>query len=130
MSIQLNHTIVASRDAKAAAAWLAELLGLPAPTTLYHFECVETANGVTLDHLTCDAPFEIQHYAFLVTEAEFDAIFARIVARALPYWADPFASRPQELNHNDGGRGVYFRSPDGHYLELLTRPYGSGAAGA
>lgn len=126
MPAQLNHTIVATKDARAAAAWLAELLGLPAPTQYKPFECVHTANGVTLDFIDYDDAFEAQHYAFLVTEAEFDDIFDRIAARGLPYWADPALERAQEINHNDGGRGVYFKNGDGHLLELITRPYGSG----
>lgn len=126
MPPQLNHTIVAAKDAPSASAWLADLLGLPPPGKFAVFECVYTGNGVTLDFITCDEPFEVQHYAFLVTEAEFDDIFDRIVARGIPYWADPAIERAQQINHNDGGRGVYFKNADGHLLELITRPYGSG----
>jgi hypothetical protein len=126
MPAQLNHTIVAAKDARSAAAWLADLLDLPPPTTFVHFECVMTANGVTLDFLRCDDAFEVQHYAFLVTEREFDDIFERIVARDIAYWADPACERAGQINHNDGGRGVYFKNADGHVLEMITRPYGSG----
>ena len=126
MAISLNHTIVASKDAKAGAAWLAEMLGLPAPKTLSPFECVETANGVTLDFITTDKPIAGQHYAFLISEDDFDAIYGRIVDRGLDHWAEPNLDHPGKINHNDGGRGVYFVSPDGHFLEVLTRPYGSG----
>jgi hypothetical protein len=70
---------------------------------------------------------EPQHYAFLVSDAEFDQIFGRIQERGLDYWADPYRSRYKEINHNDGGRGVYWDDPDGHALEIITRPYGSGA---
>lgn len=66
------------------------------------------------------------HYAFLISEVDFDAVFGRIREQGLEYWADPRRSRPGEINHNDGGRGVYFPDPDGHYLEVITRPYGSG----
>lgn len=66
-----------------------------------------------------------QHYAFLVSDAEFDGGFARIKAQNLPYWADPAKSRPDEINTHWGGRGVYFEDPDGHILELITQPYGS-----
>ena len=125
MAIQLNHTIVHARDAKASATFLADILGLPAPRRLYHFWIVDTANGVSLDFLATDEEIQIAHYAFLISEAEFDEIFARIEARGLPYWADPGAARPQEINRNDGGRGVYFRDPAGHYLEIITRPYGA-----
>ena len=129
MPAQLNHTIVATKDARPAAEWLAELLGLPPPFTFMDFQCVQTANGVTLDFLRCDEPFEVQHYAFLVTEAEFDDVFDRIVAREITHWADPARERAQQINHNDGGRGVYFKNPDGHLLEIITRPYGSGPRG-
>ena len=67
-----------------------------------------------------------QHYAFLVSEPEFDGIHERILERGLDHWADPGRTRPGEINRNDGGRGVYFLDPDGHVLEALTRPYGSG----
>jgi hypothetical protein len=66
------------------------------------------------------------HYAFLVSEPEFDTIFNRIRERKLPYWADPFKNKPGEINRHDGGRGVYFDDPSGHKLEIITRPYGSG----
>lgn len=127
MSIQLNHTIVPARDARASAAFLAEILGLDTPTRFGPFWNVALSNGVTLDFQDSDEAMPIEHYAFLVSEAEFDAIFARITSRGLEYWADPAHRRPQEINHNDGGRGVYWNDPNGHYLEILTRPYGSGA---
>jgi catechol 2,3-dioxygenase-like lactoylglutathione lyase family enzyme len=130
MAINLNHTIVPARDALASARFLAEILGLPAPVRFGPFYGVETANGVTLDYQTDDGEFPIMHYAFLVSEAEFDQIFERIRARGLQYWADPAHRRPGEINHNDGGRGVYWNDPDGHYLEILTRPYGSGGRNA
>ena len=81
-------------------------------------------NEVTLAFIQTDEDIQIQHYAFLVTEPEFDEIFGRVKARGLDYWADPAHRRKGEINHNDGGRGVYFNDPDGHYLEIITRPYG------
>lgn len=123
----LNHTIVHARDAAASAAFLAEILGLPKPKRFGPFLVVEAANGVSLDFLSTDEPMLVEHYAFLVSEPEFDEIFGRIVARGLDYFADPAARRKGEINRNDGGRGVYFRDPSGHYLEIITRPYGSGA---
>jgi catechol 2,3-dioxygenase-like lactoylglutathione lyase family enzyme len=122
---QLNHTIVHARDSSASATFLADVLGLPSPSRLGHFVTVEVANGVSLDFSNSDEPFARQHYAFLVSEEEFDQIFVRILARDLPYWADPLRSKPNEINHRHGGRGVYFPDPDGHFLEILTRPYGS-----
>ncbi|MGE0409924.1 MAG: VOC family protein [Amphiplicatus sp.] len=127
MSIELNHTIVHSKDAEAAADFLATLFGLPRPRRFGPFMVVDTANGVSLDFIDDDREITEQHYAFLVSEAEFDAIFARIEAQAMTYWADPFARRAGEINRNDGGRGVYFRDPSGHFLEIITRPYGAGA---
>jgi extradiol dioxygenase family protein len=126
MSIELNHTIVHARDKHESAAFMAGILGLPKPEAFYHFMVVWTANGVSLDFISTDEEFTPQHYAFLVSEEEFDAIFGRIQERGLQYWADPGARRPGEINTNDGGRGVYFKDPGGNYLEILTRPYGSG----
>jgi catechol 2,3-dioxygenase-like lactoylglutathione lyase family enzyme len=127
MPIELNHTIVPARDAKASATFLTELLGLSAPVRFGPFWAVALDNGVTLDFQDSDEAMPIEHYAFLVTESEFDTIFERIRARGLPYWADPMHLRPSEINRNDGGRGLYWNDPNGHYLEIITRPYGSGS---
>ena len=128
MSIALNHTIVHARDPLASATFLAEILGRGAPVPFGPFQGVELDNGVTLDFIGTDQPFIIEHYAFLVSEEEFDQIFARIRERELPYWADPAHRQPGSINPHDGGRGVYWNDPNGHYLEIITRPYGSGAA--
>jgi catechol 2,3-dioxygenase-like lactoylglutathione lyase family enzyme len=126
VTVALNHTIVWSTDKKRSSAFLSEILGLPAPTPIYGFMAVEVAHGTTLDYQTRSGPIPTQHYAFLVSEDEFDEIFGRIKDRGLDYWADPIQQQPGEINHHDGGRGVYFPDPDGHLLEILTRPYGSG----
>jgi catechol 2,3-dioxygenase-like lactoylglutathione lyase family enzyme len=126
MTVQLNHTIVSAHDKQASAHFLAGLLGLEVSPRYGPFLPVEIPNGVTLDYMDVTGEITPQHYAFLVSEAEFDTIFARIREAGLTYWADPYHSRPGEINHNDGGRGVYFDDPDGHNLEILTRPYGSG----
>jgi hypothetical protein len=123
MSVQLNHTIVAATDRWASAGFLADLLGRPAPTAYGPFAVVELDNDVSLDYME-EQPVVARHYAFLVTEAEFDGIFGRIRDRGLPYWADPFDQHPGEINRNDGGRGLYWKDPDGHVLEIITRPYG------
>jgi catechol 2,3-dioxygenase-like lactoylglutathione lyase family enzyme len=123
MPVQLNHTIVAARDKGGSAAFLAEVLGRPAPTTYGPFAVVELDNGVSLDFEEAGTVHP-RHYAFLVTEEEFDAILGRIRARGLPFWADPFQRAPGEINTHDGGRGVYWHDPDGHVLEIITRPYG------
>jgi catechol 2,3-dioxygenase-like lactoylglutathione lyase family enzyme len=127
MGVELNHTIVSCRDQAASSRFLAETLGRPPPTRFGHFHVVELDNGISLDFMAADGPIAAQHYAFLIGEPEFDAVFARIQARGLAHWADPRQARPGEINHNDGGRGVYFRDPAGHYLEIITRPYGSGS---
>ena len=124
MPAQFNHTIAHSRDNAASAAFLAELLGLPEPTTYGPFKVVELSNGVSLDFMQADGRVHPQHYAFLVTEDEFDAILGRIQDKGLTYWADPFHREENAINTNDGGRGLYWRDPDGHNLEIITRPYG------
>jgi catechol 2,3-dioxygenase-like lactoylglutathione lyase family enzyme len=128
MTVQLNHTIIPARDKKASASFLSEVLGLADPFPFGPFMAVQV-DSLTLDYVDVGDEREIEprHYAFLVSEAEFDEIFGRIQERGVPYWADPHASRPQEINTNDGGRGCYFPDPDGHWLEILTRPYGSGS---
>jgi catechol 2,3-dioxygenase-like lactoylglutathione lyase family enzyme len=126
VAVQLNHTIVAAHDKRASATFLAEILGLEAPTPFGPFMCVETANGVSLDYMDYmdyAGRIESNHYAFLVTEEEFDDIFARVTERGLTYWADPGHTREHVIN--DHGRGFYFEDPSGHNLEVLTRPYGT-----
>ncbi len=127
MGVQLNHTIIACRDQTLSSEYMTEILGLPAPVEFGHFAVVQTANDVSLDFAETDQPISPRHYAFLVTEDEFDEIFARILDRSIDHWADPGKQRADEINTNDGGRGVYFPDPDGHLLEILTRPYGSGS---
>ena len=126
MSVELNHTIVQATDQEAAARFMADVFGLAEPQPFGPFLVVRTANGVSLDFMQSSGPVTPQHYAFLVSEPEFDAIFDRVKARGLSYWADPRGERPSEINHNDGGRGVYFSDPSGHFLEIITRPYGAG----
>ena len=124
MAIQLNHTIVACRDKKRSSTFFTEMLGLPAATRFGPFLVVDTANAVSLAFLEDDGEIAPQHYAFLIGDDDFDAVFGRIRERGCEYWADPFLQQPGEINHNDGGRGVYFKDPDGHLLEVITRPYG------
>jgi catechol 2,3-dioxygenase-like lactoylglutathione lyase family enzyme len=127
MSVQLNHTIVSCRDQQRSAAFLSEILGLPPPTRFAHFLVVQADNDVSLDFSETNGEIRAQHYAFLVGEEEFDASFGRIKERGVTYWADPGQTRRGEINTRDGGRGLYFEDPDGHLLEVLTRPYGSGS---
>lgn len=131
MAVQLNHTIVAARDAEVSARWLAGMLGLPEPEPAGHFWQVSLANGIDLDFTSLrDEPIAPQHYAFLISEAEFDEVHGRLLAGDHELWADPGQRHPGQINTNDGGRGVYFLSNDGHFLEVLTRPYGSGSSSA
>ena len=127
MSVRLNHTIVWCRDQKRSARFLSEILGRPTPVRFGPFLVVEVDNGVSLDFHDTDEDVAPQHYAFLIDEDDFDAIFARIRERGLDYWADPGRTQRGEINRNDGGRGLYFLDPDRHVLEIITRPYGSGA---
>ncbi|MCV7443785.1 VOC family protein [Mycobacterium paraense] len=128
MAISFNHTIVAARDKRESAEFLAELFGLPSPKPFGHFMAVELEHGATLDYADAPEGEEIrrQHYAFLVSDDDFDAIYGKIADRGLQHWADPGRQRPGEINVRDGGRGVYFLDPSGHAMEILTRPYGSG----
>jgi catechol 2,3-dioxygenase-like lactoylglutathione lyase family enzyme len=127
MSVQLNHTIVSCRDQQRSAAFLTGILGLPAATRFGHFLVVEADNGVSLDFAETSGDITSQHYAFLVGEEEFDAAFGRIREQGLAYWADPGRTRAGAVSDRDGGRGLYFEDPDGHLLEIITRPYGSGS---
>jgi catechol 2,3-dioxygenase-like lactoylglutathione lyase family enzyme len=127
MVAQLNHTIVAARDKHESATFLSEILGLPAPTAFGHFMVVPTGNDVSLDYADSDGEIHPQHYAFLITENEYDEIFARVQERGITYWPHPWRGNEGTINHNDGGRGFYFEDPSGHFLEVLTRPYGSGS---
>jgi catechol 2,3-dioxygenase-like lactoylglutathione lyase family enzyme len=135
MAVRLNHTIVAAHDHEASSKFLAEVLGLPPPLRLGPFAIV-TVGDTSLDYMNVkeyrgdDGEIVSQHYAFLVTEIEFDEIFARIRERHLPYWADPRLGQQDQINEWDGGRGVYFQDPNGHILEAITRPYGSGGTRA
>ena len=126
MAIKLNHTIVHSKDPKAAAEFFAGLFGLPAPKAFGPFLDVAVSNDVTLAFLSADdMEIQMQHYAFLVSEKEFDEIFRRIEQKKLGYWADPGMKQAGRINRHYGGRGVYFRDLSGHLLEIITRPYGA-----
>lgn len=127
MAAELNHTIVWCRDKNASSAFAARILGLPAPAPFHHFMVVTLDNRVSLDFMEKEGEVARQHYAFLVGEEEFDAAMGRIRAEGLTFWADPARSLPGEINTHFGGRGAYFEDPDGHLLEIITRPYGSEA---
>lgn len=126
MPVELNHTIVFAKDRTASAEFLAHILGLEVGPPFGPFLPINTGNGVTLDYASTERDVAPQHYAFLVTEEEFDGIFARIEAAGITYYPGPSFADPGQINHNDGGRGMYFMDPDGHGMEVITRPYGSG----
>jgi catechol 2,3-dioxygenase-like lactoylglutathione lyase family enzyme len=125
MGAELNHTIVWCRDKNRSSDFVARMLGLPEPKPFLHFMVVALDNSVSLDFMEKDGEVARQHYAFLVGEQEFDSAMERIEAESLTFWADPGRSQPGEINRHWGGRGAYFEDPDGHLLEILTRPYGS-----
>ena len=121
---ELNHTIVWCSDKYRSADFLTALLGLPPARAFFHFLVVDLKNGVSLDFYQKEGPVAQQHYAFLVSDEEFDSGLERIKRKGLTFWADPARTIPGEINHHFGGRGVYFFDPDEHLLELITKPYG------
>jgi catechol 2,3-dioxygenase-like lactoylglutathione lyase family enzyme len=120
----LNHIIIPAKDKDASASFLADILGVKAQPQWGPFRPVQTSNGVTLDFVD-SKDVRTQHYAFLVEEKEFDGAFERLKKSGAAYFANHDRSGPGEINHSWGGRGVYFDDPNGHWMELLTRPYGS-----
>lgn len=123
MAVMFNHTIIAARSSKQSSAFLAEILGLAKPVKFGPFMVVKTDNEVSLDFRTTSGEIQPKHYAFLVSESEFDAIFARVQDKNIMFWAEHDRTKPGEINHYDGGRGFYFLDPCGHFLEVITRPY-------
>jgi catechol 2,3-dioxygenase-like lactoylglutathione lyase family enzyme len=120
MAIELNHTIVPARDPKASAQFLADILGVEVSPPVAHFTPVTLANHVTLDYDAADTVAG-HHYAFLVGEQEFEDAFGRIRAAGITYYADPGCRQSGQIYSSMGGnRGVYFRDPDGHLMEILT----------
>ncbi len=126
MSIELNHTIVHVKDRWAASREVGQILGLPEATAYGPFAELKLENGASLDFMDTEGEIRGQHYAFLVSEDDFDVIFGRLQDEGRKWWADPYKRQPGEINHSDGGRGLYWDGPDGHWLEIITRPYGSG----
>ncbi len=132
MPIAFNHTIVHARDRRESAEFFSEIMGLPAPIPFGPFLAVPLEHGASLDFAQVDdgEPVHAQHYAFLVTETDFDAIYGRIRERGIEHYPEPHLHRKNEINHNDGGRGVYWCDPSGHFLEILTVPYGGWPPGS
>ena len=126
MTVQFNHTILWVQDPAESAQFLADILGRPAPTRYGPFHVVKLDNDVEVDFHVTTEPVHPEHYAFLVDEDTFDGVLGRIRERGLTYWADSGRRKPGEINTDDGGRGLYWEEPSGHFLEAITRPYGSG----
>lgn len=124
MAVAFNHTIIAARDKRESARFFTELFGLPEPQEWGPFLIVALDGEVFVQFAEPGvAEIQMQHYAFLVDEATFDAIYERIRAAGLDHAADPRWAQPHRINSNHGGRGVYFRDPAGHGIEVITRPY-------
>lgn len=121
MTITLNHTIVPARDKAAAARFFARIFGLDDQGTDGHFAPVRVSDTLTLLFDDADT-FDSQHYAFHVSDGEFDAIFERVKEAGIAFGSEPWSSDDGKLNNWGGGRGFYFKSPDGHVLELMTVP--------
>jgi catechol 2,3-dioxygenase-like lactoylglutathione lyase family enzyme len=124
-AIEFNHLMIFAKDKQKSADFLTSILGLPEPKPAGFFLSVDFKNNVTFQYAETNVDFIMQHYAFLVTEIEFDEILSRIKERGLEYWADPRKQKPNEYNCNHGGRGLYFLDPSGHGMEIITQPYGS-----
>jgi len=125
ISIEFNHLMIFAKDKQKSADFLTGILGLPEPKPAGFFLSINFKNNVTFQYAETNVDFIMQHYAFLVTENEFDEILLRIKESGLEYWADPRKQKPNEYNYNHGGRGLYFLDPSGHGMEIITRPYGS-----
>ena len=124
MPAELNHTIVHATDPLRSATFLTEILGLPEPVEFGPFQAVVTGNGASLDYIDAGGePFDTQHYSFLISDEELPVIRERVRSRGLETWGDPSRSTPDELYSQNGGQGFYFLDPDGHFLEVQTRPY-------
>lgn len=124
MSVELNHTIAWCSNKKRSAEFLTDVLGLAKARRFMHFLVVELSNGVSIDYFETTDHIAIQHFAFLVSDSEFDDVYERLSKGGIEIWADPARTKPGEINRNDGGRGLYFLDPDGHMMEIITRPYG------
>ncbi|MFD9498056.1 VOC family protein [Streptomyces sp. NPDC060035] len=123
-TVQLNHTAVYATDRSLSAEFMAAILGLEVGAPFGPFLPVDLGNGVTLDYYEKrDEPVQAQHYAFLVPDAQFDSMIGRLQTLDVTYYADPNHTEPGHINRLFGGRGAYFDDPDGHNMEIMTRPY-------
>lgn len=120
MAIVLNHTIVPAHDKDASARFFARIFGLPYERPVGHFAPVRVNETLTLDFDDRDR-FEPHHYAFHVSDTDFDQILGRVRTEGIPYGSGPWSLDDMQTNTWRGGRGVYFRDANGHVMELLTR---------
>jgi catechol 2,3-dioxygenase-like lactoylglutathione lyase family enzyme len=120
MTIVLDHTIVPAHDRVASATYFAELFGLSPGAPVGPFVPVQVNASLTFD-FDDRRPFEIHHYAFHVSDDEFDAIFGRVKARGLVFGSDPYDAANMRIREYNGGRLVYFEELSGHLLEIRTR---------
>ncbi|MFB6631118.1 VOC family protein [Streptomyces sp. NPDC056362] len=123
MAVTFNHTIIASKDREASARFFRELLEIPEAPSWGPFRNIQLADGVLLQFAEPPVDIQMQHYAFLVDDELFDRAYQRLRDGGVEHWADPQMKRPGETNTEHGGRGVYFKDPSGHAIELITRPY-------
>lgn len=123
MPVTFNHTIIASRNREESARFFRELLELPEAPSWGPFLNVQLTDGVLIQFAEPPVDIQMQHYAFLVDDDLFDRAYRRLCEGGVAHWADPQMRRPGETNTEHGGRGVYFKDPSGHAIELITRPY-------
>ncbi|MFD9613125.1 VOC family protein [Streptomyces sp. NPDC059083] len=123
MAVTFNHTIIASKDREASARFFRELLEIPEAPSWGPFRNIQLTDGVLLQFAEPPVDIQMQHYAFLVDDELFDRAYQRLCDGGVEHWADPQMKRPGETNTEHGGRGVYFKDPSGHAIELITRPY-------
>lgn len=123
MAVTFNHTIIAAKDRTESARFFRELLELAEAPSWGPFTNIQLDDGVLLQFAEPPVDIQMQHYAFLVDDELFDRAYRRLCEQGVVHWADPQMRRPGEINHEHGGRGVYFKDPAGHAIELITRPY-------
>ncbi|MEU7039559.1 VOC family protein [Streptomyces varsoviensis] len=123
MTATFNHTIIAAANRDESARFFRELLELAEAPSWGPFTNVQLSDGVLLQFAEPPVEIQMQHYAFLVDDELFDRAYGRLCDRGITHWADPRMRRAGEINHEHGGRGVYFKDPAGHAIELITRPY-------
>jgi len=122
MTVRLDHTIVPAKDKMASAGFFAEIFGLTVKPGQGYFAQVQVNESLTFDFADEPAPTQSHHYAFHVSEAEFEAIFSRVKAKGIPYGSEPHSHTDGQINNRRGGRGFYFADPNGHLLEVMTVP--------